>query len=48
MQISVSIFKAYDIRGVVPVNVDETMAALLAPWPCVKARPPWPLAVMGG
>ena len=29
MQLSASIFKAYDIRGVVPINVDEAMAEAL-------------------
>ena len=29
MQLTASIFKAYDIRGVVPANIDEAMAEAL-------------------
>lgn len=50
MQVSASIFKAYDIRGIVPATIDDTFAGR---WARLSARPRcepvnalWPWAVM--
>jgi phosphomannomutase len=51
MQLSPSIFKAYDIRGVVPATLNEEVAyALGRAFGTVALRegePPWPWAATG-
>ena len=36
MQLSASIFKAYDIRGIVPSTINEAVAEALAPRPPLR------------
>ena len=51
MQVSASIFKAYDVRGIVPSTLDERVAEALAwplaPWRAARASAPWPWAATG-
>ena len=52
LQVAASIFKAYDIRGIVPSTLTEAVAEAWAvpsaPWRASRAKPWWRWAVTGG